>query len=260
MVGRHWGLTHDPFADGAGPFVETPGHREAAERLVHAIEVGERLVAVDAPAGLGKSRVLDHVLGRCRDPSRRIARVSAPVDGAGLLAGLAEGLGVRLPAAVGRSAAWKGLADAVRVCRFAGQSVVLAVDDAHVLDRPADRHDLLRLPHLDAHPSARLTVVMMGRDSEEADPGPDPWGLAIRLAPLSRSETGLYLEAKLAGAGRAEVAFTPRAVTRLQALCGGVPRGLDRLASLALMAGAVRGLEIITPDVVEGAARECVGI
>jgi hypothetical protein len=37
----------------------------------------------------------------------------------------------------------------------------------------------------------------------------------------------------------------------------GIPRGLDRLGSLALMAGALRGLEIITPEVVEGAAREC---
>lgn len=260
MVGRHWGLTHDPFADGAGPFVETPVHREAAERLAYLIAAGERLAVLRAPAGLGKSRVLGHALGRSREPGRRIARVAGPIDGAGLFAGLAEGLGARLPAGVGRSAAWKALGDAVRVCRFSGQAVVLAVDDCHVPDQPADRLDLQRLAHLDPHPATRLTVVLVGRDEEDAGAAPDPWGLAIRLMPLSRTEARPYLVAKLAGAGRAEVAFTPRAVTRLHALAGGVPRGLDRLASLALMAGALRGLEVVTPEVVEGAAGECVGV
>jgi len=265
MVGRHWGLTHDPFADGAGPFVETPVHREAAERLAYLIAAGERLAVLRAPAGLGKSRVLGHALGHSREPGRRIARVAGPLDGAGLFAGLAEGLGARLPAGAGRPAAWKALGDAVRVCRFSGQAVVLAVDDCHLPDRPADRLDLRRLAQLDPHPATRLTVVLSGRDEDEdgdedddrPGPPPDSWGLAIRLMPLSRAEAGPYLEAKLAAAGRAEVAFTPRAVTRLHARSGGVPRGLDRLASLALMAGALRGLEVITPEVVEGAAGEC---
>ena len=259
MVGRHWGLTHDPFSAGAGPFVETPVHREAVERLAHLIASGERLAVLRAPAGLGKSRVLDRALDLSRGPGLRISRVAGPLDGAGLLAGLAEGLGARLPAGSGRSAAWKALADAVRVCRFSGQAVVLAVDDCHVLDGPADRLDLQRLAHLDPHPATRLTVVLVGREEGDGETPTDPWGLAIRLTPLSRTEARHYLEAKLAGAGRAEVAFTPRAVTRLHALALGAPRGLDRLASLALLAGALRGLEVVTPEVVEGAAREVVG-
>ena len=47
---------------------------------------------------------------------------------------------------------------------------------------------------------------------------------------------------------------------RLHARSAGVPRGLDRLASLALLAGAVQRLEILSPEVVEGVARECVAI
>ena len=80
----------------------------------------------------------------------------------------------------------------------------------------------------------------------------------IRLAPLTRSEAAEYLARKLSAAGRSEATFTPRAITRLHLLSQGVPRGLDRLATLALMAGAMRGLEVIGPEVVEGVAAECV--
>ena len=61
----------------------------------------------------------------------------------------------------------------------------------------------------------------------------------------------------LRAAGRAEPTFTPRALNVLHACSGGVPRGVARLGSLALMAGAVRGLEMITPEIIEGVALEC---
>lgn len=256
MVFRHWGLTADPFRDGTPPFVPTPGHAEAVERLRHAITSGERTTIVRAPAGLGKTTVLREALRLVRRPNLRVACVSGPIDGPELLGGLAEGLGGRRHP--GRAAAWRGLVDAARVCRWQGSAVVLAVDDSHLPADAQDRLDLARLAHIDTRPGANLTVILSGRESEEDEPS-CPWGLTIRLPPLSRAEAAVYLEAKLTAAGREGATFTPRAVTRLHALCSGVPRGLDRLASLALMAGALRGLEVVGPELVEGVARECRG-
>jgi type II secretory pathway predicted ATPase ExeA len=258
-VERHWGLAFNPFGEGAGrrPFVPTPTHAEAVARLLHAIESGDRRATIEAPAGLGKSTVLDRVLAEARGPSRRVARAVAPADGIALLAELAVGLGARVAPGSSRAAAWKALADAARLCRLQGLAVVLAVDEAGSLPDPSD---LDRLVHVDPHPQARLTVILARRGrGEDSGPGAEeePWGLAVRLAPLTRSEAGHYLAAKLAEAGRPDAAFTPRAEARLHALSGGVPRGIDRLASLALMAGALRGLEIIPPDVVEGVSAEC---
>jgi hypothetical protein len=78
--------------------------------------------------------------------------------------------------------------------------------------------------------------------------------------PLTRGAAGRYLADKLASAGRDGLTFTPGAITRLHALSGGVPRGLDRLASLSLMAGAMKRLEVIPPEVVEGVTRECIAV
>lgn len=245
----------DPFSERDAPFIPTAIHAEAVARLVHLIESGQRQVKLHAGAGLGKTMVLRRALELVRGPGRRIVQTSGPIDGLDLLTTLAERSGRRLALGASRSDAWRALSDAARLCRLQRLAMVLVVDDAQGLTSPADRLDLDRLAHLDPHPEARLTVLQVGRDP---DADSEPWSLAIRLAPLTRTETSDYLNARLAAAGRDQPAFTPRAVTLLHALTSGVPRGLDRLASLALIASDARGLEMISPDVIDGVARECV--
>jgi type II secretory pathway predicted ATPase ExeA len=254
---RHWRLTRDPFLDGGAPYVPTAPHQEAVARFVHTIESAQRRASVQAAPGRGKSVVLARALAEVRSPTRRVAHVSSPTDGAAMLSALAEGLGARMAPGAGRAAAWKVLADAVRLCRWQRLQVVLAIDDAQDLVAPTDRLDLDRLVQLDPHPEARLTVLLAFRTSGVDEEVRTPWDLAIRLPALARGDAERYVTSKLAAAGRDDPTFTPRALHRLHAASAGVPRGLDRLASLALMAGAVRGLEIVTPEVVEGVTHEC---
>lgn len=254
----HWKLTRDPFLDEDSPFVPLAAHQEAVARLAETIETGRRRAVVCAPAGVGKSRILAQAVAETRAPGRRVARAVAPSDGASLFAALAAGLGVRAASAGGRGQAWRSLADGVRVCRLQRLHVVLAVDDCQHLAAGDDRRDLDRLNHVDAHPAARVTVLQVFRSgTENVDEDANaPWELAIRVPALTRSECDAYVAARLAAAGRSEPAFTPRAIDRLHVHARGVPQAVNGLATLALMAGAVRGLEMVTPDVVEGAAVE----
>ncbi len=260
----HWRLSGDPFPGPGSPYVRTTGHDEALARLVHTIEAGGRLAVLRAGAGLGKSVVLARAILATKGPQRRFARVSFPTDGVSMLAGLAGALGGVVPSGPGRPAAWKALGDAVKLCRWQKLHAVLVVDDCQELGDPADARDLERLAQLDPHPSTRLTVVQAFREPDEVDegrgfaiPSPPAWELSIRLPPLTRSESLRFVAEKVAAAGRSTPVFTPLALVRLHDLSGGVPRGLDRLGSLALMAGASRGLELVTHDVVDGVAREC---
>ncbi len=261
MWQQHWNLERDPFDPRHGEFVATPNHAEAVARLVRTIETSGRSARLLAPSGLGKSRVLARAIEETRETGRRFARSTAPDDGAGLFASLAVGLGGRVAADAGRPSAWRALRDAVRLCRFQDVHVVLAIDACEALRGDANRADLDRLEHLDPDPAAPLTILRVGRPVEvpEVASFPAEWGLSIRLDPLTRGEAAAYVAAKLRAAGRAGPAFTDRALTRLHALAGGVPRGLDRLAGLCLMASAVRGLDIVPAEVVEGTARECLG-
>ncbi|SIO67569.1 Type II secretory pathway, component ExeA (predicted ATPase) [Singulisphaera sp. GP187] len=257
MWKRYWKLSRDPFDARSSPFVPLEAHQEAVARLVETIESGRKLAILQEKEGMGKSRVLAQALGEVRGPGRRIARISSPVDGVSLFSELAEALGAPVPAGASRGAAWKRLGEALRLCRWQRLQVILAIDDCQDLPDPTDRLDLDRLVHADSHPAARLSVIQVFRSSEDDERTLDPWGLSIALPALMRTESERYITTKLAVAGRDEPIFTPRAVHRLHSLTEGVPRSLDRLASLALMAGAMRGLEIIPPEVVEGVSAEC---
>lgn len=261
MWKRHWGLSADPFLGSASSFVRTSSHDEAVARLSDTIESGQRLALLRAGEGLGKSMVLAQTLVEMRSPYRRFARVSSPADGTTLFSGLAESLGAPPILSLNRTNAWKSLVDAVRVCRLQKLHVVLVVDDCQHLVEDADRRDLERLSHCDPNSSTRLTVLQAHRDPEAT--GGDPfsaqtaWQLVVRLHPLTRSETTSYLKEKLAWSGRSGSPFTHRAEGRIHELSGGIPRGIDRLASLGLMAGALQSLDRVTPEVVEGVAGEC---
>ena len=260
---QYWGLSVDPFYAPGTPYVATSGHDEAIARLVGSIESTQRRTIVQAGEGLGKSLIVSLALRETRHPSRRFARVTAPVDGPQMLATLALGLGASVPADASRSAAWRALVQGVRLCRLQNLHTVLVVEDAHFLNEDADRRDLDRLVHLDSGGGARVTVIESFLDMRNLFRPFSPIEegsraeLAVRLPPLTRSETGRYLSAKLAWAGRTEAAFAPRAIGAVHEIAGGVPRVLDRLGSLALMAGAARGREIVTPDILADVASEC---
>jgi MSHA biogenesis protein MshM len=262
MWQRHWSLSRNPFDERRADFVATSTHVEAVGRLVQVIESADRSARLVAGPGLGKSRVLAQALKATRSPTRRVALVSGAMDSADLFSRLAQRLGGRVVPDGSRSATWRALAEALRLCRWQGIHAVLAVDDAHVLESVSDGLDLERLDYLDPDPSARLTVLRVSRSTEtEVDePGrhsaPNDWDLSIQLLPLTRSESSEYLAAKLRSAGRTDPAFTPRALSRIHSLSRGIPRGLDRLAALTLMVSAVRGLEIVSPEIVDEAARE----
>jgi type II secretory pathway predicted ATPase ExeA len=235
--------------------VSLPSHDEAVARLVYSIDTVARRIMFTAEAGLGKTRVLRKALEESAHSRRRIVVIQSPQDEEDLVSQMAVRLGVRIGAQASLSQSWRALERAVRVTSLEGFQLVMAVDD---WDGVALARGLDHLAGLGSERGISLTVIQVARPSVQTDPVlGDSWPLAIRLRRLTRSQVESYLAAKLDAAGCTERIFTPRAATRLHAVCGGVPRGIDRLASLSLIAGAVRGLEVISPDVIDGVAWEC---
>jgi len=253
----HWNLSFDPFRPGAVPYVETPPHEEAVARLVHRIESGDRRISLRAEAGLGKSTVWAEVARRLRSPSRRIISIRQPADGGALLRGLLDSLAGRDPRDRERSVALGRLLDACRLARARGLGLVIGVDGDGLLDQAEDLRLLDRIEAIGAQSGARFSLIVAGRGPRtEAD----PWTLAVRLRRLSRFEAAAYLAAKLLAAGREDPVFSDRAVSRWHAIARGCPLALDRLAGLALRAGALERREILSTEVVEGVARQCEGL
>jgi general secretion pathway protein A len=80
------------------------------------------------------------------------------------------------------------------------------------------------------------------------------------LPALSEAESALYVRHRLQVAGiGAELPFDARALRRIHALCGGVPRRINLLCDRALLGGYAGGLPRIHRATVEQAAREVFG-
>jgi general secretion pathway protein A len=252
-------LDKDPFAEPPSAYVPLPGQEEALARLIHTVDAGHRLAILSGPRGVGKTSVLNRALLELRSIGRRIAMVTCPPNGPAIFGGLAMRLG-HDPALIGANpaASWLCLEREVRVSALQGLHVVLSVDGCHMLQQPQGFLDIERLCHLGESSRGTVTVFLVDGDDSLRDNLADrSWSLEVRVRPLMRSEVELYLTARLASAGCAGLVFTPRAVTRLHALSGGITGGVNCLASLCLMAGASRGLEAIPSDVVDAVAQEC---
>lgn len=256
---EHWGLSADPFPDQDTLFVPLPGHVEAVARLSHAVEAGHRLAVLGGATGLGKTRVLRQALTESRTPARRVSLVTSPVDEAALIGGLADGLRLRSPVGdASPSACWRALEQGIRICALQGMRAVLAVDDGRALAVADGAGHLYRLVRLGGVVGCPVTVLLVDGQEEGRDPLADAdWTLAVKVKPLTRTEAEAYLTARLAAAGDGDSPFTARAIARLHLLSGGVPRGLNRLASLCLMAGAIRGLEAVSSELVDTVVSEC---
>jgi type II secretory pathway predicted ATPase ExeA len=224
--------------------------------LAYSIEQAERQVVFRAEAGLGKTTVLRRAFEETRSPRRQFALLHSPSDRTELFGLLAQRFGQSL----GRQSTWRAVARAIRVASLQDFQVVVAIDGWDDRLDHEFRHDLDALTHLGLEDRAQLTVIRVAQTRRDPQPeSGESWTLAIGLRHLTRSQLEVYLTAKLVAAGCGETIFTPRALTRLHSLSRGVPRGIERLATLSLMAGAVRGLEVISPEVVDGVAPECSG-
>jgi MSHA biogenesis protein MshM len=227
-------------------------------RLVYSIEARDRLAVLSGPPGVGKSRVLAQAVHETRSPLRRVSKVNSPMDGADLFAGLARGLGVRQAKhAAGLADGWHMLQRGVRIFAQQGFQAVLVVENGQFPVESGKNRELERLAHLGELADGVVTILLVTADELVLESLTSGIGtLRIRLNPLTRSEAETYLAAKLTAAGGDGTPFTPRAVTRLHALSGGIPRGLNRLATLAFMAGGSKRMESISAEVVDAVSEE----
>jgi general secretion pathway protein A len=257
MYQAYWGLNRSPFSTDAvrQALADSPVHAEALARLDFLLEGGSRFGLLFGPAGSGKSLVL---LEFARKAARGGAAVALVSTAAAEIEALLDRLAIAWHAAPRSREApelWRAVVDRLEEMRMEGVSAIAVLDDLD-LATPAAQSIVERLLALT---DVSLTIVaaarhqtasrINGRLLEQAD-------LRIDLAPWSEDETRAYLHARLAHAGRKQPAFDDSAVHRLFELSGGAPRHVNRLAQLALLAGAGQSLLQIDAETIDAVQDE----
>lgn len=261
MYAKYWGLAEIPFRntlDGRW-FYESPGHEEALARLLYLVENRRRCGVLTGPAGSGKSLLLELLRGQASRGGGQAARIDLFGRGSHemLWEAVAE-LGLAPDAHDRSNRLWRKLCDHALANRYAGGSLVLVLD--HLDRAQPDCLDVVeRLQHLSAGGDTGMTLILGVRgDRAAAMAGVlrELSDLRIELPPLDREQTEQYVETLLYKAGATRSLFTPDAFDRLFDDSRGLPRALNRLCDLSLLAGMADQVDLIDEPIVAAAAEE----
>ncbi len=264
MYQSHWGLREIPFRSRLDPrfFYQSPTHEEALARLHFLVDHRRRVGLLMGEGGSGKSLVLEVFAHELRRLGRPVAKVNLlGLEPEEMLWFLAAGFGLNPPRTAGLAALWRILEDRLVEYRYQQWAAVVVLDDADQAGE-AVLGQIVRLAHLEFLSESPLVLVLSARPERMGRLGRtllEMADLRIDLEPWQADETGRFVAASLAQAGRREPAFADEAIGRLHELSHGIPRRVSQLADLALAAGAGSELDQIDAATVEAAWRELGG-
>ncbi|RZA16374.1 MAG: peptidoglycan-binding protein [Lysobacteraceae bacterium] len=263
----YYGLREPPFSITPDPrFVHlSERHRDALAHLLFGIDKGGGggFVQLTGEVGTGKT-TLSRLLLEQLPENARIALVLNPRQNAiELLETICEELHLDI---TGKRGSAKALVDALNAYLLdayaQGLRVVLLIDEAQNL--PADALEQVRLlTNLETDTQKLLQILLLGQpELRTLLSRPELRQLAQRitarfhLSPLDATETAAYLRHRWRVAGGERFPFDARAVQRLHARSGGIPRLINVIAERALLAGYARDAVGIDAKLVDAAAAE----
>jgi general secretion pathway protein A len=273
MYAPFFGLSKEPFSIAPDPrfLFMSDMHREALAHLLYGVSGGGGFVLLTGEIGAGKTTVcrafLDQVPAHCAVAYIFNPKLTVPE----LLQTICEEFGVEAPGAAGSAPSVKAYVDALNgfllSAHAAGCHTVLIIDEAQSL--AADVLEQLRLlTNLETSERKLLQIVLIGQpELRDLLARPELEQMAQRviaryhLPALSAAETGQYIQHRLAVAGptSGRDPFDSRAVARVHALTGGVPRRINLLCDRALLGAYAHGQHRVSADMVDKAAREVFG-
>jgi type II secretory pathway predicted ATPase ExeA len=259
----------DYFGLKEAPFRITPnteywyagGQRgEMLAALLYAIGQGEGIIKVVGEVGSGKTMLCRKLVGQLPNTIDSIYLGNPTLPPDDMLAAILADLGTDTPEP-GRQARLAQLNAILLERHEAGRRVVVFVEEAQGIS--LDNLEFLRLlTNLETATDKLLQIVLFGQpelDAHLAEPSirqlKDRITLNLNLSPLSETEVGDYLRARLTVAGyRGPDLFAPALITRMTRLSGGLSRRINVLADKTLLAAYAGQTHTLTSAHLDAAA------
>jgi general secretion pathway protein A len=242
----------------------TPSHREALSSLEYGIAAAIGVTVLIGDAGTGKTTVIRATLdSSTRGRTKAVYLNNPTLTRTEFLEFLAREFNLAPDLAGSKTRLLEALEALLRKGYAQGESTALIVDEAQSLP-----HELLEEIRLLANietPTTKLLPIVLAGQPELADRLNHPSlrqlkqrvGLRCLLKPLSVSETGQYITARVTVAGgKASTLFTREAVLLIHERSKGIPRTISVICHNALIGGFAMNRRPVTADIVREVCRD----
>ena len=264
MFLEFFNLRQQPFGVTPDPAYLFPSqtHCEALDALTDGILEGRGFLALIAEPGMGKTTLLYQVLEAMREKARGAYLFQTQCDSREFFQYLLTELGVDA-AGMGLVAMHNKLNEMLFDELLAGRRFVLIVDEAQNLGDSV--LETIRLLSNYETSNTKLLQIVLAGQPQLADKLAQPQleqlaqrvVLVQRLEPFSPEETAAYVRHRIKVAGNQEDGiFQQDALALIAAQSRGVPRSINRICYQALLEAHAQGTRVVTPEIIELAARK----
>lgn len=260
MYETHWGLADKPFRNTPDPhyLYFSRQHEEALTRILYCILEGQGGVMVSGEVGCGKTLLSRILIDELSPEKFEVASlVHSSLDAIGLLREINRQFGIEDPAA-GKSELLAYLGQCFRAHQKAGRQTVILIDEAQLAIDEETLEEMRLLLNFQQDRKFAVTLILLGqpelRESVKKSPQfVQRLNVRYHIGPLSREESLEYMRHRLAVAGGNHEIFTREAEELIAAASHGIPRRINGIADMALLAGFGQKAPLVDAELVRKA-------
>jgi type II secretory pathway predicted ATPase ExeA len=253
----YWGLKEKPFQNTPDPrfLYHSSQHEEALMRLVYTVREQAGAAMLTGVFGCGKTLIAQALLKELSSEQYTTAFIANPrLDDLDLLRMIVHHLG-NLEPPVRKTDVLNILNDILLNNMRNRKQTVIIIDEAHAIDDDNVFEEIRLLLNFQLQDRFLLTLLLLGQPElkQKVDKNiqlEQRINVKSRLDILSVKDTKNYIIHRLQVANRTDPVFTERAIKSIYSYSGGIPRRINRLCDMCLLAGSVKRIKIIGDDIV----------